>query len=74
VSNGRLVYLTENDIVLLGSPVWMPLAWACVIVELGYPAVRLFGVFKARRGTRRAAVTASLLIASAAAITVGFYE
>lgn len=74
MSNGRLVYLTENDIVLLGSPVWMPLAWACVIVELGYPAVRLFGVFKARRGTRRAAVTASLLIASAAAITVGFYE
>ena len=74
VSNGRLVYLTENDVVLLGSPVWMPLAWACVIVELGYPAVRLFGVFKAYMGTRWAAVTASLLIASAAAVTVGFYE
>ncbi len=74
VSNGRLVYLTENDIVLLGSPVWMPLAWACVIVELGYPAIRLFGVFKAHMTTRWAAVTASLLAASAAAVTVGFYE
>ena len=29
ISNGRLVYLTDNDVVLLGSPVWMPLAWAC---------------------------------------------
>ena len=30
VSNGRLVYLTEIDIVLLGSSIWMPLAWAGV--------------------------------------------
>ena len=52
----------------------MPLAWACVIVELGYPAIRLFGVFKAHMTTRWAAVTASLLAASAAAVTVGFYE
>jgi hypothetical protein len=52
VSNGRLVYLTENDIVLLGSPVWMPLAWACVIVEISYPAIRLFGAFKAHMTTR----------------------
>jgi len=74
VSSGRLVYLTENDVVLLGSPVWMPLAWACVIVELGYPAIRLFGVFQARMTTRRAAVLSSLLVASAAAVTVGFYE
>jgi hypothetical protein len=33
--------------VLLASPIWMPIAWACVIVELGYPAVRLFGAFVA---------------------------
>jgi hypothetical protein len=26
---GRLVYLTGNDVVMLGSPIWMPLAWAC---------------------------------------------
>jgi len=74
VSNGRLVYLTGNDVVLLGSPIWMPLAWACVIVELGYPAVRLFGILKARLATRPAAVIASLVAASAAAVTVGFYE
>lgn len=48
VTNGRLVYLSGNDVVLLGSPVWMPLAWACVIVELGYPAVRLFGLLQGK--------------------------
>lgn len=74
VSSGRLIYLTGNDIVLLGSPVWMPLAWACVIVELGYPAIRLFGLFKARMTTYKSAVAASVLIALAAAVTVGFYE
>ncbi len=74
VTNGRLVYLTGNDVVLLGSPVWMPLAWACVIVELGYPAVRLFGIFRQRISTRTAAVIASLISASAAGVTVGLYE
>src|SRR5205807_2393069 len=73
VANGRLVYLTENDVVLLGSPVWMPLAWACVITELGYPAVRLFGVLK-HMGTGVAAAISSLLIAVGAGVTVGFYE
>ena len=28
ISNGRLVYLTRNDLVLLASPLWMPVAWA----------------------------------------------
>ena len=74
VSNGRLVYLTGNDVVLLGSPVWMPLAWACVIVELGYPAIRLFGLLKERTSTRTASVIASVVIGTGAAITVGFYE
>ena len=74
VANGRLVYLTDNDVVLLASPIWMPLAWACVIVELGYPAIRLFGIFKAQLTARWAAVGASLVAASAAAVTVGFYE
>lgn len=73
VSNGRLVYLTENDVVLLASPVWMPLAWACVIVELGYPALRLFGLFR-RRMTAAAPVVATLIAAVGAGITVGFYE
>lgn len=73
VSSGRLVYLTGNDVVLLGSPIWMPLAWACIIVELGYLAVRLFGVLR-RRGVRGAAVLASLLCAVSAGLTVGCYE
>ena len=74
ITNGRLIYLTGNDVVLLGSPVWMPLAWACVIVELGYPALRLFSVLRMRLTRSGAAVTASLLTASAAAVMVGFYE
>jgi hypothetical protein len=74
VPNGRLVYLSGNDVVLLGSPVWMPLAWACVIVEIGYPTLRIFEVLRERLGLRAAAITASLTAASAAAVTVGFYE
>lgn len=45
----------------------MPLAWACVIVELGYPAVRLFDIL-------RRPVIATLIAAIGAGITVGFYE
>lgn len=71
---GRLVYLTGNDVVLLGSPVWMPLAWACVIVELGYPALRLYGFLRARVRTAVAAVGASVAIGVGAGLTVGFYE
>jgi hypothetical protein len=74
VTNGRLVYLSGNDVVLLGSPVWMPLAWACVIVELSYPAVRLFGVLKSRIPNGIAAIIATLITAVSAALTVGLYE
>jgi hypothetical protein len=74
VPQGRLVYLTGNDVVLLGSPVWMPLAWACVIVELGYPALRLFGILSRRMARRPAAIVSSLLIGTGAGVTVGFYE
>jgi len=74
VKSGQLVYLTGNDVVLLGSPIWMPLAWACVIVELGYPALRLYGLWRARMGARTAAIVTTLVIAVAAGNTVGFYE
>jgi len=74
VKNGRLVYLSGNDVVLLGSPVWMPLAWACVIVELGYPALRLFSLWRRRLRERAAAFWSSLLVAVGAGYTVGFYE
>ena len=74
ISHGRLIYLTNNDVVLLGSPIWMPLAWACVIVELGYPAIRLFEILRRRIGNTSAAITASFINAIGAGVTVGFYE
>jgi hypothetical protein len=74
VPTGRLVYLTGNDVVLLGSPIWMPLAWACVIVELGYPALRLFSLLKQGRSTMSAAAMASIPVAVMAGVTIGFYE
>ena len=74
VANGRLDYLGANDVVLLASPIWMPVAWGCVIVELGYPALRLFANLRSRMHARRAAILASVIIAIGAGITVGFYE
>jgi hypothetical protein len=74
VPTGQLVYLTGNDVVLLGSPIWMPLAWSCVIVELGYPALRLYGLFFRALRPAAALALAGLLTGVAAGITVGFYE
>jgi hypothetical protein len=74
VTNGRLDYLGARDVVLLASPIWMPLAWACVIVELGYPAIRLFGFLRRRVSQGAAAIVASLVVAAFAGITIGFYE
>jgi hypothetical protein len=74
ITSGRLVYLTGGDVVLLASPVWMPLAWACVIVELGYPGLRLFGIFRRTSSDRKALVLATFIAAAGAAVTVGFYE
>jgi hypothetical protein len=74
IANGRLDYLGAKDVVLLESPVWMPIAWACVIVELGYPALRIFGAARSRMGQRAAAVISSVVIALAAGVTIGFYE
>jgi len=74
VPNGKLVYLTGNDVVLLGSPIWMPVAWACVLAELSYLALRLYGVLRTTWTARRAAIAASMATAITAGITVGFYE
>ena len=74
IANGRLDYLGARDVVLLASPVWMPVAWACVIVELGYPAIRLFGILRARTSPRTAAVVAAVIVALMAGVTIGFYE
>jgi hypothetical protein len=74
ISSGRLVYLSGNDVVLLASPIWMPLAWACVIVEVGYPALRLFGGLRTRGSVRTAAVVSSVAAGVGAGLMVGCYE
>jgi hypothetical protein len=74
VPTGRLVYLTGNDVVLLGSPIWMPLAWACVIVELGYPALRAYGLLRRRFPPLVAGISVSVANGVLAGVTVGFYE
>jgi hypothetical protein len=74
VSNGRLDYLGANDVVLLASPISMPVAWACVVVELGYPAVRLFGYLRRRLEALSAAMVTSVAIGIGAGVTVGSYE
>jgi hypothetical protein len=70
---GNLLYITVNDVVLLGSPIWMPVAWAAVITELGYPAVRLYGFLTTVRPAA-ALWQSTLAICVAAGITVGLYE
>ncbi len=74
IRNGRLDYLGARDVVLLSSPIWMPLAWACVIVELGYPAIRLFGWLRTRIAKRAAPIVAAAAVAIFAGVTIGFYE
>lgn len=74
VQSGKLIYLGKNDVVLLASPIWMPFAWACVIVEMGYPAMRLFGIFSRNLSTGKAAAFASVLIGLMSGVTVGLYE
>ena len=68
--SGRLVYLTR-DAVLLESPLYMPFAWACVIVELGYVSVRLYSLF---RGAPWGAWVASLVGGLTAGVFIGLYE
>lgn len=71
---GQLVYTSGNDVVLLGSPVYMPLAWACVIVEFGYLVCRLYGLLARRIARRAAAVVASLVGGAVAGASIGGYE
>jgi hypothetical protein len=68
--SGRLVYLTR-DAVLLESPLYMPFAWACVIVELGYVSVRLYSLARERPW---GAWVASLAGGLTAMVFIGLYE
>jgi hypothetical protein len=68
--SGQLVYLTR-DAVLLESPLYMPFAWACVIVEFGYVPVRLHGLL---RDTPWGVWTACLAGGVTAGVAIGVYE
>jgi hypothetical protein len=68
--SGRLVYLTR-DAVLLESPLYMPFAWACVIVEFGYVPVRLHSLL---RGVPWGSWAASLVGGMTAGFSIGLYE
>jgi hypothetical protein len=80
VSHGRLCYRTTegdkliNDVVLLGSPIWMPLAWACLFTVLGYCALRVYYLLLPRLGKHLATSLASLLVSIQAFISVGMNE
>jgi len=67
---GRLVYLTR-DAVLLESPLYMPLAWACFIVEFGYVPVRLYGLLRQAPWGSWVASLAGGIVAS---FSLGLYE
>jgi hypothetical protein len=67
IHSGQLVYTTHGDVVLLASPIYMPFAWACVIVEFGYLILRLAHIFKGPW-------VATALGASMAGATIGLYE
>lgn len=83
VTHGRLYYKSTktwdgtsiiNDVVLLGSPIWMPLAWACLITVLGYFALRLYKLWLPGLGKLKAALLVMFLIALQAGISVGLNE
>ena len=64
--SGQLVYPTP-DSVLLASPLYMPFAWACVIVEFGYLLLRL-------RAALQQTWIAALLGGMLAGSTIAIYE
>lgn len=74
VARGRLVYTTGNDVVVLASPIWMPFGWACVITELGYPCVRLFGILRRRLALRPAALATCATMGIQAGMMGAFWE
>lgn len=68
--SGRLVYLTR-DAILLESPLYMPFAWACVIVEFSYVPVRLYSLL---RDVHWGAWVSSLAGGVVAGVSIGLYE
>ena len=71
--HGRLVYLSR-DAVLLTSPPYVPLGWACAVVEAGYLPLRLYGSLRGPRSGVAAAAVASVLAAVLAGLGMGTIE
>ncbi|HEX5043355.1 MAG TPA: hypothetical protein VFV75_10645 [Candidatus Polarisedimenticolaceae bacterium] len=70
---GRLVYLTR-DAVLLATPPYVPLGWACAVVEVGYLPLRLHAQLRGPRSGLGATAVASVLAAAMAGLGMGLIE
>jgi hypothetical protein len=71
---GRLVYLTR-DAVLLTTPPYVPLGWACAVVEVGYLPLRVHAQLRGpRSGAVAAAAVVSVLAAALAGLGMGLVE
>jgi hypothetical protein len=71
--DGRLVYLTR-DAVLLLTPPYVPLGWACAVVEIGYLPLRLYARLRGPRSGLGPAAVASVLAAALAGVGLGTIE
>lgn len=71
---GRLVYLGGTEWKVLETPLYMPFAWACVIVDGCYLAVRSLGRLQNRMPVLQAALMASILSGLLGFVSLGLYE
>jgi hypothetical protein len=72
-TSGRLEY-ARGTASLLESPLYMPLAWACMVVEFGYPIVRIYG-FVSKRWAGETGMSLTMLAGGTlAAVLIGSYE
>jgi len=70
---GRLVYLTR-DAMLLVTPPYVPLGWACAVVEVGYLPLRVYAGLRGPRSGIGAAAVTSVLAAALAGLGMGLIE
>ena len=70
---GRLVYLTR-DAVLLTTPPYVALGWACAVVEVGYLPLRVQAQLRGPRSGVGATAVACVLSAALAGLGLGLIE
>lgn len=69
----NLVYLTK-DAKLLETPLYQPLAWACMVIEFGYAIVRIYG-FVSKKWPGETGMSLTMLAGGTlAAVLIGSYE